>query len=328
MRWFILSLGVSLFGNLIWATQTVPIQLQQLILDAESKLAPLEPWQTKIFREEVVPQSQKFVRDFRQSTAGLNVEIDFDAIKNYLRFYAPKHFPLDQAMKGPEILLSLVAESTCTKCIQSAAELKKLMKERVERRGFIPTWIEALSSDQVEKLLSNGNKVAALLVETKKAAGDDEDAAHADEQRFTIRSSLQIRGLGQQKGQLEIFDTGSFEKTAHQLLTDLFAEVGKKLDQNLTQSNSSERNEYLLEVTGIQSFGHYERVKKTIFSLVTLSKNTLLATIEERKISRGRVGFAIVTNQPLAEVKTFFARLAEDLNEPGMSQSGIQWEIH
>ena len=142
--------------------------------------------------------------------------------------------------------------------------------------------------------------MAALLVDLKKAAGDDEDAAHADEQRFTIRTNLQIRGLGQQKAQLEIFDTGSFEKTAHQLLTDLFAEVGKKLDQNLNQLNSSERNEYLLEVTGIQSFGHYERVKKTIFSLVTQSKNTLLATIEERKISRGRIGFAIVTNQPLA----------------------------
>lgn len=317
----ILLSGIESWAEKVPVQEDVAVKLQKKILSEESKLGELEPWQKKIFLEEVVPQSQKFIRDFRQSTQGLSAEIDFKNIQNYLRFYGPKLFPQEKA--GPQVLLMVKSESSCSKCTESLSDIKKLIKTRMERRGLVPSWVEpgSMPSAQASK------KPVSLEVELKRAGGDDEDAAHADELKFLVRSTLIIRGLGKQEGQLEIFDTGNFEKTMSQILTDLFTEVGRKLENNSTQILDSDKNEYTMEVKGIHGFGHYEFVKNKILALVAGSKGGFPVTLEERKIARGRVVFALMTNKPLAEVKSFFSRLADEIVEPGTGQPGVQVEI-
>lgn len=327
MRSFFLSILILFCGIQSWAEKApvqedVALKLQKKLLSEESKLGELEPWQKKIFLEEVVPQSQKFTRDFRQSAQGLTADFDFQNIQNYLRFYGPRLF--SQEKGGPQVLLTVKSESSCSKCTESLSEIKKLIKARMERRGLIPTWVEpgSIPSAQVSK------KPMSLEVELKKAVGDDEDAAHADELKFLVRSTLTIRGVGKQDGQLEIFDTGSFEKTVSQILTDLFTEVGRKLENNSSRILNLDRNEYTMEVKGIHGFGHYEFVKNKILALVEGSKGGFPVTLEERKIARGRVVFALITHKPLAEVKSFFSRLVDEIVEPGTGQPGVQVEIH
>src|SRR4051794_9867340 len=68
----------------------VSTQLKSAVTASASKLGELEPWQKRIFSEEVVPQYQRFVRDYRSSgTSGVTAEIDLESLRQYLRFYAP-----------------------------------------------------------------------------------------------------------------------------------------------------------------------------------------------------------------------------------------------
>src|SRR5262249_44471658 len=59
-------------------------RIKGALLEAEPQLGHLEPWQKVLFEEEAVPQAQRFIRNYTGSSA----DIDFDSLKNYLRFHA------------------------------------------------------------------------------------------------------------------------------------------------------------------------------------------------------------------------------------------------
>lgn|GEM_PF-3669345 len=330
-----------LFGFQAWAAQSaaqtssaasaenVAFKLQRSLLDAEEKLGDLEPWQTKLFKEEVVQQSQKFVRDFRQSSSGLRVEIDYESIRNYLRFYGPKVFPGAKKREKPSIFIILQPDANCSKCSAAVAPVTKLIKERMDRRALTLSWASPdFSPELVPQLIAEGKKQIALWIELKKAVTEDEDTAHADELRFTAKTTLWVKDLDKQVGQLEIFDTGSFEKSVSELLVDLFTELGAQIKKAPTkQVVDSDLPTYSLEVTGIQGFSHYVRVKKRLIDFVAQSNGGFPATIEEQKIGRGRVVFKIMTKKPLEQVKNFFSRLSDELRSPGTGEPVIHLEI-
>ena len=321
----------------------VALKLQRALLAAEERLGALEPWQQKLFREEVVPQSQRFIRDFRQSSEGVQADIDFESIRNYLRLYGPKVIPGEKG--GSQLLVLLRAEPDCAKCVESTNGIRKLVKERLERRGIAPIWATAEQVDpkltgkaleeQFSKVVNETKNRASLVVEWKKAVGDDEDAAHADELKYTVRAILGARGLGKQEGQLEIFDTGNFEKTAARLLTDLFTEAGAQVEKAAIQGSmgavEAEREGFTLEVSGIQGFAHYQRLKKMISQLVAGAKDKALLTVEESKIARGKAVFSVFTGRSLADVKALFSRLGDEMAEPGAGDtsfsSSVQVEV-
>lgn len=341
-RGIFLSFFILLSSVQVWAakpvTQTssvasaenVTFKLQRSLLDAEEKLGDLESWQTKLFKEEVVPQSQKFVRDFRQSSSGLRVEIDYESIRNYLRFYGPKVFPGTRKNEKPSIFIIIQPEADCPKCTAAVAPVTKLIKERMERRALIPSWASAdFSPEVVPQLIAEGKKQIALLVELKKAMTEDEDTAHADELRFTAKTTLWAKDLEKQVGQLEIFDTGSFEKSVSELLIDLFTELGTQIKKAPTrQVVDSDLPTYSLEVTGIQSFSHYVRIKKRIADFISESNGGFPATVEEQKVGRGRVVFKVITAKSLEQVKSFFSRLSDDMRSPGTGEPVVHLDIH
>ena len=49
-------------------------QLRTVVTKAKERLGDLEPWQGKLFDEEVVPQASRFVRDYRPGTKGLSAD--------------------------------------------------------------------------------------------------------------------------------------------------------------------------------------------------------------------------------------------------------------
>src|SRR4051812_6455948 len=89
-------IAVSSFSSPASAAQPLPgksVALQEKLKDAvresEPKLGTLEPWQKKIFEDEVVPSYQVFIKDYRSVGREISADVDVDSIRNYLAYYAP-----------------------------------------------------------------------------------------------------------------------------------------------------------------------------------------------------------------------------------------------
>lgn len=292
----------------------VQVKLQKALVDAAGRLPNLEPWQSRILNEEVVPQAQRFVRDYRATANGnFTVDVDLETLKNYLKFFGPKSLKKE----NPLFVVLVRGEEGCVKCEEAGPALRKIAKERIERRGSVPVFV---GTDEVDAKLAGKALEAriAQLVEEKKASGslllhwykaplDDVDTAHADELRFVVRSALVVKDVSHHEGQLELFEAGSFEKTALQLLTDFFTDLGTKIERGAVAGTEPDRADsvgFALEVSGFQNFQQYNQLKERILGL---SSAGLL--VEERKISRGRAVFALFGEKSVEELRKIVGQI-------------------
>lgn len=318
------------------------LRLQAAMREYAKTLGTLEPWQAALFSEEVVPQASRFVRDYRPAGPKVAIDVDLESLKNYLKFYAPKTLKRE----GAELFVALRPEPGCVKCGESFGEIRKLVKERVERRGLVPVFAlpEGLEDpaaapkppagkktppasnsgtrpelrfdakltgktldERVQALAGQTKAAGTLLVEWRKAPMDDVDAAHADEVRFQVRMGLQFRDILKQEGSLEIFENGSFDRTVSQILTDFLTELGSKADKALLQAGAeSDREGYWLELSGIRDFAQFNELKTRLSSFVATKEGL---SFEERKLSRGKAVFEVYSASPrtLDEVKLLFS---------------------
>jgi hypothetical protein len=269
-------------------------QLRRAVSESEKQFGTLDPQQKKIFDEEVVPQYSFFVKDYSQVAGKMSVQVDVDAIKNYLGFSAAKNIPTGTT----QLLLYLKADPHCPKCIEASTAVKKTMQARAERRGFVPVWItpEELVDTKPAELAEKRNASGALAVELKPAPMDDVDSAHADEKRFVNSCSFDIRGVLHYEDQSEIYDTDSFEQTSAKLLTQAFVQLGTKA--MATGASAAASQEMQIQISGITGFAGYTQLKAQI-------QNRLkdMGVVEERKISRGHAVLAIKTGHSLDELK-------------------------
>ena len=298
------------------------VQLKSALGESQKKLGELEPWQKKLFDEEVIPQYQRFIRDYRPTPSGVFVELDLESLKNYLRFFAPK------SIKGSNtnITVFLKAKPSCGKCVESEAAIRALVKSRLEHRGFTVSFITAeelgdpdLAGKPLENRvadLSRLKKAAGVLViQWQLAEAEDIDSAHADENHYWIQSFLSIRDLDKAEGRLELLENDSFENSASRLLTDAWTAIGAKL---LQMTSGEPQKEILIEVSGFRDFQQYTRLKSQLTSQLKG-----VSTLEERKISKGRVVLAIVTSQTREEVQKQLALL----QPTGTSTELVKWEV-
>lgn len=273
-------------------------QLQNALLESEPSLGTLEPWQKKIFVEEAAPQYQRFIRDYRRSTTGVQVDVDFDSLRNYLRFYGPKTLKREK----PQVLVLLKPEAECESCVAATAGIKALVKDRLERRGLIPIWGELPAGENLEErldmLAAEKKAVGALLVNWETASEDEDNGAHAGEERYVIRDVLAFRDLARIEGEMEILIGNAFEKTAARLLTDAFTQLGAKSERLEARQSELKRSETLLALSGFKSFAQYAAAKAKIEE-----KLANLATVEERKISRGRAVLAIFSEKNPEQIR-------------------------
>jgi hypothetical protein len=120
---------------------------------------------------------------------------------------------------------------------------------------------------------------------------------HPDTRHYTIHSALDIRDLDSTQEQLDVAETGSFERSEGKLLADAFTELGAKLtDLEVTQSEIK-REETLVHVVGIGSFSQYQALKAAF-------QNALKGgALEEQKISRGRAVFAVFSDASVQKIQ-------------------------
>jgi hypothetical protein len=278
-------------------------------------LGPLEPWQQKLFEEEALPEYQRFMRGYRLSSApagakggassqpAITADIDFENLKDFLKFYAPKSLKRDK----PPIYVYLKSEMPCFKCSASLPGLKALVTERLERRGFKIIWGSPADLSDPKAMGPKLDAVINAVALQKKAVGslllswhhavNEEDPSHPDTRDYSIRSLLDIRDISKSQAKIVLPETGSFEVSAGKLLTDAFTQLGARAsDLEITQSELK-REELIVDVIGIKSFASYQAVKDA------LQSSLQLATVEDQKISRGRAIFSVFSDASIEKVQ-------------------------
>jgi hypothetical protein len=275
--------------------------VRSAVVDSQVSLGKLEPWEKRLFDEEVVPQSQKFVKDY----TGASVVVDTELIRSFLRFYAPKVFHAE----APKILVLVRAAPACEECQQSRPRIVALVRQRLERRGFVASWVTAEEAEQLKgsfKVLNDRVVAlsqaqglnAALTVLVEPVPVDDLDSAHADERRFYIQAELTLKDIGHPAGKLEILDSESFEGTVARLLNESFTETGQKLVELPSKPGTSDRKEVQIEVSGLNEYSIFARARDTLAERLRSE-----GPLEERKVARGKAVFALVTNKPPEEIR-------------------------
>lgn len=295
-------------------------KLRAAVAENVAKLGTLEPWQQKIFEDEALPQYQRFVRNYRsaQTHSGtainnLIVDIDLASLKNYLQFYAPKSLARDP--KKSDALVYLKPEAGCEKCAGSEAVIRKLVSARVARRGFNAIWLTAEDfgastpgadgaqlagkalEDKIAELAQSRDAAAALTLQWGNAPVDDVDSVHAGEKHYVLRTALQLRGRGSSRfdsilGTADLQEIDPFETSVARLMSDAFTQAGADTQKAevaaaARSSGPIDSSEIDIDVTGIEGFGDLTRLKTQI------QGKFAGATVEERKISRGRAMLAL-----------------------------------
>ena len=316
-------------------------QLKVAVIDAQKKLGMLESWQIKIFEEEVVPQYRRFIRDYRPMGpgTGLNVEVDFENLQNYLKFYAPKVLPhliskdrakgllavsgANSATQDFRLLVFLKTDPACAKCTASEPAIRALVKSRVEARGFVPVWVAPeevgdtklagrLLHETLTELSRKKGSPGALVVHWAPVPVDDIDSAHADEKHYFVHSFFNIRDLAKDEGKMDLMDSDSFETSLVRLLTASISELGVKADQTVREQAIS-KEEILIDISGFSDFAHYNRVKT-----VLTEQLKGVSSLEERKITRGQISLAVGTSASKEEIAK---QVSAIVVEPGGAQA-------
>ncbi len=289
-------------------SKEVQEKLRSAVAEWKTKLGALEEWQRKIFDEEVVPQYSRFIRDYKQTgTGAMSVEVDSEVLRRYLSFYAPKAFK----RKEYRAQIYLSADADCKKCQDAMDEIKALAKARIERRGFLGSWLTpgqlGVSSelkgkpleDRIADLVRQKDDGGALVMQWGVAPVDPE---HPDEKHYLVRSYLLVRKDAtevRQQGELEVLPNDSLSTAAARLLTDAMSELGVKSQVFADAAQEHETPEVLVTVSGFKDFAQFNRVKSRLQESL---KD--VAPLEERRLMRGQVTLAVRTERPLALVKS------------------------
>ncbi|MCM2279562.1 MAG: hypothetical protein NDJ89_15915 [Oligoflexia bacterium] len=295
------------------ATDSVAIglKLQEAVQGALPQLGELEPWQKRIFSEEAVPRASRFVRDYRASNAGLVVDVDLPSLRNYLKLHAAKVLKKGEF---PKMLIGLKAEAGCPRCLEALPEIRRMMKERAERRGFTPVWASERElrfggkalAEHLARLAAEQKIPAALVVSWEKAPVDSVDTAHADELRYLVRSMLWVAELPRSEGQLEILANDSLERTADRLVTDFLTELGGKLD-GTRLAGTGGKEKLRVEVTGLRNFPAYVELKNRLLAFARDG-----VAVEEKRVSKGRAVFAVFSEESPEELRKRISGLGLD----------------
>ncbi len=317
------------------ATQSVQEALKTTVSNAQLKMGDLDPWQKKIFVEEAVPQYQRFIRDYRVQGSNVQAEVDLDILKKYLAFHMN---PKDNKKQETRLAVYVKGDGDCEKCSGSTSKLRSLVLSRVERRGFTPVFISpddlntATGKTFDEKVLSVAIRkgwIGAMVLQTSIAPKDDQDAAHADENEYVVRTSIGIPSIGvKQENQLRVLESESLEVAAARLMTDTFTDLGARtLAATLQKVGEESGEEIALNVTGIRDYHQYSQLR-----MVLVSKIQEVGSLDERKIARGKATFAIKTQKTAADVKAKLVSLMVDqahftVMDAGSTDKSIEAEI-
>jgi hypothetical protein len=300
-------------------------RLKTAIQESQRRLGELEPYQKQIFNEDVVPNAQRFVKNFGATGSGLAIDIDLPAIRNFLAFYGPKTLGL----ADPKILAAVSTDPSCEKCAASLPALKKMASEQLARRGFKPAWLTPAETGEVTAPKGVEHRVKTLtaskgvpsyfLLQWRPAFPEDIDSAHADEKRFFVKLAMAFPGGVEQGGTLELLENDSFERAASKLITEAFTNLGARetaIAQALPAEAAGEE-EIHFELSGLKDFAQYQKVKTDLQARLASERLFL----EERRVSRGLATLAARTTRSADEIR-------EKLGDLGAIAPGVTIQVN
>ena len=274
-------------------------QLKSSVSEAQTKLGVVEPWQKKIFDEEVLVDYTRFIKGYRSVGNVTTVDVDNDSLKKYLTFYSPKYY----GKPGLKALVFVSADTQCAKCQASLTLIRKAIKARLERRGLVVVFMTTplaqplLLAAELEKV-----KDAIGVIQIKAKQVGDED--HPDEERYSLAVQMAFAGPqepGKPDGkeiktekQLDVLKNDSFETAASRLFIDSVTDLGSQ--STVVEITTDE--EILLIFTGVKDFPKVIQIKTALNE--TLSGSGIA---EERMISRDQVILAVRTKKSADEIK-------------------------
>jgi hypothetical protein len=335
LTWVVLSLiGTFQLGSgLVCAAELktkIEVQLQAAISAILPQLGDLTAVQKTMFTEEVLPEYQRFIRNYQATPQGVKVDVDQDSIRLYLKYYAlpveskvglkveVKSDPKLNSKQSPQILVLLKTEPTCEKCTPARAPIQQWVKAHLEKRGFQPDflaledipvqWVSTSLEEHLESMAQQKKESAVLLVHWAPLPVDDLDTAHADEKKYSIRVYLNLLGENTLNAQKEVMENDSFELSLGRVWIDLFTDLGSKMDASQVRQSEAIKQEHLIEITGVKDFQHFKRVR-----LLLEGQLKSIGFLEDRVLSREKFTFAFYTGKNKEEVKKLLYQLQQTL---------------
>ena len=74
------------------AMSQLEVRLQGKVREYFSQLTDLEPWQRRLFSEEVLPQYQRYIKNYQEGAGKLDAEVDLEKIRRSIAFYGASFF--------------------------------------------------------------------------------------------------------------------------------------------------------------------------------------------------------------------------------------------
>lgn len=277
----------------------VQVRSKTAVSDAAKRLGALSPWQKRILEEEIVPVYDLFIR----TQSGSKVDVDIDAMRKQMAFYAP------ETLKRPDPLLVIYirAKTGCSRCVDAMTEVKTQAQERVNRRGFVANWVTpeeignlaiegSVLQERLDEIAASKSAAGSLLIEMDETTEEGAGIDRADEKKPRAQLSIRAQGSAQAPAALaDLRTTGrraislghTFEGEVSGLLADAFAYFGMK--SLLAAPNfQDDPSEIILTVSGVQTFEQFTKLKAALMAQIPD-----VGSVEERRILRGQVSFAI-----------------------------------
>ena len=104
------------------------------VLAARARLGELQPWQQQLFSGEVLPQAEKFIREYRRQGAGFRVEVDEGLLRDYLAYFAPASL----GVEDPQFLVRVEAEPGCISCGEALPSLRQVPYSSLAASSRLP----------------------------------------------------------------------------------------------------------------------------------------------------------------------------------------------
>ena len=283
-------------------------QLKAALLEHYSELGSLEPWQERLWQEEVLPQALRFIKDYRALPSGLQADVDVQSIRHFLKFYAPRAFS-GGGVNQPKLLVYLNTDSQCKKCTESLPQIKAYVNNVLDNRGFQPVWLTdsemlvgtpgpKVLEDRLSALCRQKKERAGIIVTFTPAPSEEIDTAHADEPRYLIDLVMSLRGVSQIQRKKEILGNESFIQSVTQLMTDIFTELGSVWDQRKLADLDSDSDEVLIEIEGTRDFEQYSKIKNELTEQLKP-----FGALSDRAISKQNMTLVLFTDTKKDEIQ-------------------------
>ena len=271
-------------------------QLKSSVSEEQAKLGIVEPWQKKIFNEEVLVDYTRFIKGYRSTGNVTTVDVDQDSLKKYLTFYAPRYY----GKTDLKVLVYVAGDAECAKCQASLTILRKSIKSRLERRGLVVVFVTTPMAQPfvlAAELARVKDSVGVVQIRAKQIIDedhpDDEHYALTVQTVFTGPQGPQAKEIKTEK-QLDVLKNDSFETAASRLFIDSATELGS---MSMVVETTTDEEIFLL-LSGVKDFPKMIQIKTALNDVLSGS-----GVAEERRISRDQVVLAVRTKKTSEEIK-------------------------